>query len=370
MTRSATRSATLSAALAALVLGSSCHRTEAAAPAGPKAAAPATAHLVSPERVRYAPQVVATGTLKPRQQAQLAFVVGGTLERIAVKRGQAVAEGAPLLLLDAAAARATLAQAEAAVAAARAQLALAEDALGRVEAIRKAQGGVSESQLVQSRGQRDLARAQTLAAEAQRDAARVNLDHHALRAPFAGVVTKVPDGVGAAVSSGVSIAAIESTRQLVLESSLTQEEAAEVAPGARVEVTVAATGTRTIDASVTVVVPTVDTATNRVPIEIGVANADGRFIAHAFARARLPGGTARDALKVPSAALVQKEGAFSLWIAGGDGRARAQPVRVLSQEAEWAIVDPGSAGLPAGARVVDLPPLGIADGALVAEASR
>ncbi len=62
--------------------------------------------------------------------------------------------------------------------------------------------------------------------------------------------------------------------------------------------------------------------------------------------------------------------AFSFELLAADGRARAAPVRVLDQEADWAIVDPGSPGFPAGARVVDLPPLGIADGTLLAEASR
>jgi RND family efflux transporter MFP subunit len=363
------------AALAAVALCSSCRRDGPPArgkvhEAPTRAQAPATALLVQPQHLRYTPRIVATETLRPRRQAQLAFVVSGTLERIAVKRGQAVAENTPLLLLDAAEARAALAQASGALAAARAQLLLASDALARIEAIREADGGVSESQLVQARGQRDLARARMLSSEAQRDAARVHLDRHVLRAPFAGVVTQVPDGVGVAVAPGVTLTALESTRELVLETSLTQEEAAEVPPGALVDVSVAATGAHTDDGVVTVVVPTVDQATSRVPVEIAVPNTDGRFLAHAFARASLPAGAPRDALKLPAAALVQREGAFSCWIADATGRARTVPVRVLEQEADWAIVEPGGSGFPPGARVVAQPPLGIAEGTLLAEASR
>ena len=363
------RPATLAAWLALLLLASAACRRAGAGGSGPAPVTPA-ARLVAPERVQYAAQVVATGTLRPRQQAQLAFVVAGTLHRIAVKRGQAVRERETLLELDADAARAALAQAEAGVGAARAQLALAEDALARLEAIRGREGGVTDSQLVQSRGQRDLARAQLLGAEAQRESARVNLDRQTLRAPFAGVVTKVPDGVGVAVSANLSLVALESTRQLVLDTSLTQEEAAELPAGAKAEVTVTASGARTEEATVSVVVPTVEGSTNRVPIEIAVPNADGRFLAHAFARARLPSGAPRDALKVPAASLVQREGVFSVWIADADGRGRALPVTVLAQEGDSAVVEPAKPGFPAGARVVDLPPLGIADGLRLAEVTR
>jgi RND family efflux transporter MFP subunit len=358
-----------SAALILLASLPGCHRADASAPSAAPTEVGKTQLLVAPEPVRHAPTVIATGTLKPRWQAQLAFPVAGTLERIAVKRGQAVAEGAPLLALDAAAARALLAQAESGVAAAKAQLVLAEDGLARLEAIRKEQGGVTDAQLVQARGQRDLAQAQVLASEAQREQARVNLDHHTLRAPFAGVVTRIPDGRGVAVGAGAPLVALESVRQLVLETSLTQAEAAEIRAGAKVKVSVAATGVHTSDATVTVVVPSVDAGTSRVPVEIEVPNANGRFLPNAFARARLPSGAPRNALRVPAAAVVQKEGAYAVWIAGQDGRARALPVRVLAQESDLAVVDAGSSGFPAGSRVVALPPVGIAEGQLLAQVS-
>ena len=73
--------------------------------------------------------------------------------------------------------------------------------------------------------------------------------------------------------------------ELVLRTSVTQEEAAELRPGTPARVTVPATGARTGEARVAVIVPAVDPATNRVPVEIEVPNADGRFLANAFARA-------------------------------------------------------------------------------------
>ncbi|HTP29172.1 MAG TPA: efflux RND transporter periplasmic adaptor subunit [Anaeromyxobacteraceae bacterium] len=348
--------------------------TSACRPAGGGVAAsqavPATLQaalrLATPEHVRHEPEVIATGTLRPRWQAQLGFAVSGTLERILVKRGQAVLEGAPLLRLDGAAARAQLAQAEAAVNGANAQLAQAKDGLARIEAIYK-QGGVADAEMVQGRLRRNSARAQLIAAEAQREQARVNVGDHELRAPFAGVVTKIPDGTGLSVSAGVPLVVLESMRQLVLETSLTQEEATTIRPGIRAEVSVGATGARTLDATVAVVVPSVDTETSRVPVEISVPNANGRFLPHAFARARLPAGEMRDALRVPAAAVIQREGSFALWIIGADKRARSVPVRVLAQEAEHAIVDVGAADLPAAVHVIAMPPLGLVEGQALAQ---
>lgn len=338
--------------------------------APPAAAAPApdAVRLVAPERVRYAPRLVATGTLKARNASPLAMSVPGTLAKVAVARGQEVKEGALLASLDDGAAAASRRQAEAAVAAAQAQLALAEDALARATRIAKEEG-VSEAALFQARSQRELAAAQLAAAGAQLEQARVHLRHHHLRAPFDGVVTKVPDGLGITVAPGVPLVVLVSTRTLVLETSFTQDEAAELRPGTRATVAVPVTGAKTPDATVSVVVPAVDAGTNRVPVELAVPNAGGRFLPNAFARAELPRREERDAWRVPSGALVQREGGYGAWVAGADGRARVLPVQVLGEEGDAAIVAPAAGGAwPEGLRVLEAPPLGIAEGMAVAAA--
>lgn len=370
-----TRSAVLPALGLVLACGAGPDRAPAPRPGPAEAStataqpAPAATRLVAPEPVRYAPRVNVTGTLVARQSAPLGAAVGGTLVRIAVKRGQEVKQGALLLSLDDGVALATRRQAEAGVAAAQAQLALAEDGLARVERLRHEEGA-SEAQLFQARSQRDLARAQLASAQAQLDMARVNLAHHHLTAPFPGVVTRIPDGVGITVGPGTPLVAMATTRQLVLQTSLTQEEAAEITSGARVSVTVAATGAHASDAVVSVVVPAVDPATNRVPLEIAVPNGDGRFLANAFARAELPRAAPRDAWRVPAAALVQRAGGYAVWVAGQDGTARALPIRLLAEEAASALVQTDGGAWPAGLRVVEAPPVGIVEGTPLAEVRR
>ena len=363
----------LALSLAALA-ATACGERPRPPPAPPVLAAPAPAQapgarLVAPERIRHASRVTATGTLKARQSAPLAMSVPGTLQRVAVKRGQEVREGALLASLDDAAASAARRQAEAAVAAARAQLALAEDGFGRAKRLRDEEG-VSDAQLFEARSRRDLAAAGLAAAEAQLQQAAVQLAHHHLHAPFAGVVTRVPDGVGITVAPGVPVVSLASTRQLVLDTSLTQADAAGLRRGAKVLVTVPATGARTLEAAVEVVVPAVDPETNRVPVEIAVPNPDGRFLANAFARAELPAVAEREAWRVPSAALVQRSGGHAVWVAGADGKARTLAVRVLAEERDLAIVTPEEGAWPEGLKVVEAPPLGITEGTMLAEAAR
>jgi multidrug efflux pump subunit AcrA (membrane-fusion protein) len=180
----------------------------------------------------------------------------------------------------------------------------------------------------------------------------------------------VPDGVGPFVGPGVPQFVMSSTKDLYLETSLTQDDSVGLKAGTRVTVLVPASGVRTDAATVTVVVPAVDPTTTRVPVEIAVPNADGRFLAGAFARVELPKGAEREAFRVPSSALLQRESGFAVWSVGADARARALPVRLVGEEGELSVVVPEDGRWPAGARAVEAPPTGLSEGAAVAEAAR
>ena len=164
---------------------------------------------------------------------------------------------------------------------------------------------------------------------------------------------------------------LTSTRQLYLETSLTQDDAVGLKVGAKVQVRVPASGLSTEEAAVAVVLGAVDPMTTRIPVEIAVPNADGRFLAGAFARAALPRGAERDAFKVPSSALVQREAGFAVWTAGADGRAHALAVRLLGEEGDASVVLPEDARAWASgaARVLEAPPTGLSEGAPVGTGS-
>ena len=78
----------------------------------------------------------------------------------------------------------------------------------------------------------------------------------------------------------------------------------------------------------------------------------------------------RIGFRIPAAALVQRGGAYAAWIAGEDRRARALPVQLLAETGDAAVVLPEGGGWPEGVRVVGAPPLGIAEGTVLAEGRR
>jgi hypothetical protein len=70
---------------------------------------------------------------------------------------------------------------------------------------------------------------------------------------------------------------------------------------------------------------------------------------------------------VPAAALVQRGGAYALWVAGPDGAARTLTVRKLAEEGTRVVVQTEDGAWPAGLRVVEAPPVGIVEGTPLAE---
>lgn len=313
-----------------------------------------------PRPSRFRGRVAAFGALRPEHSAMLGFAVGGRLEWVAVRRGQIVKSGQILGTLDPSLARAALAQAKAGVRAARAQWSLAQDNLRRTEIMYRRED-VSEVQQLQAQAQRDLTAAQLAGARAQATQAAVHLGYHVLRAPFAGVVTQVPPGLGAAVGPGTPLFGLEETGTLILDTSVTPAQAAGLSPGAEVRVFVPATGA-SATGRLRAVVPAAEPASHRIPVEIAVANPGRAIAANVLARAELETGE-RPALKLPSTCLVQREGALSVYALNNGGQARRISVQLLSQEADTSLVELDEA--LARARVVDFPPPDLADGALV-----
>lgn len=225
------------------------------------------------------------GDLRPLQAANLSFKIGGRLSALRVSRGQHVKAGQVLATLSDAEARATLAQAEAAVQVARAQAALAEDSEQRVRHLGTAEV-VSSSAVVAARLSADAARAMVTQALAAASLARANLSNHVLTAPFDGVIVNVPDGVGETVGPGIPLMRLEKLDVLLLRATASEADIASLSVGMMLIVRSNA-GTEG-QGRVRSVLASLEPVSRRAPVEIEVANPDGRFAAGAYVRARLP----------------------------------------------------------------------------------
>jgi RND family efflux transporter MFP subunit len=280
-------------AVACTLLVTGCNAPNHATPPPPRpaplpAAAPATVAPVPAEAPRPSPDdaLVVTGDLKPSEAAELSFKAGGQMSVRRAVRGDLVAKGQVLGQLSDVEAQAQLAQAEAAVAMAKAQAAIAEDQAQRVESLRTADAAPGNA-AVATRLQVEAARAGVRQAEAAASLARANVANHVLRAPFDGVVTRAPEGIGGTVGPGYPVYRLERLDPLLLVGTVAEAELERVVPGAAVVVD---TSNGPVEGTVRAVVRALEPVSRRVPVEILVPNPDQTIVAGGFVRARLGAG--------------------------------------------------------------------------------
>jgi RND family efflux transporter MFP subunit len=232
------------------------------------AKAPERVSVVVGTPATWLPSVTLDGTLTAEQSASVGFKVGGKIGSLKVKVGDQVRAGQLLATLDATEASAQTAASAAQVRAAEAQLALAQDTARRTQAMVQS-GSFAEASGVQTAQQHALAQAQLDAAKAQAALARVSLGNHSLVAPFAGTVTKVPDGIGEVVGPGTPLFEVVNTKVLKLSTTVSEHDANLLSLGAPVQLELEsgkATG------RLSAVLGTVDLKTRRVPVEASFDN--------------------------------------------------------------------------------------------------
>jgi RND family efflux transporter MFP subunit len=204
-----------------------------------------------------------------------------------------------LAVLDGSRAAAEVSAAEAQSRAAQANLAIAEDNLRRTQAL-VASGSIPEAQATQAREQVALVRAQLEGAQANANVAKTGQGLHTIAAPFDGVVTKAPTAAGSVVQPGTALFRVEDLSRLRLSAALGEDEATLVKVGA--PVTVEYRDRKVIGKLITLV-PSLDPATRRVPVEIEVANdPKDPILAYGFVRGTIDGTKEVDAFRVPPTA--------------------------------------------------------------------
>ncbi|MBK7150298.1 MAG: efflux RND transporter periplasmic adaptor subunit [Sandaracinaceae bacterium] len=315
-------------------------RDAAAADAG---AAPRVA-VTTPVDAEMAPLVVISGTLQPVQSADLGFEFAGRIQRVSVELGQHVDAGDALITLDRASVAAMATQTEAAIAVAEANAAMLRD---RVELLGSlvAVGATPSQDLTAAERQLSVAMAQIEQARAVRRSTGVTAADHTLRAPFAGVVTRVPTGVGAVVGPGIVLVRIEDLSSLRLASTVSQADLAALRTGMTATLE-ARNGVVETQGTIAHLVRSLDPSTRRAPCEAMFPNADGALVANALVRARVVVGAPLPALRIPATAR-RPDG--TVLVLDGDGRIESRLVEAQSDlDGSWLV----SSGLSRSDRVM------------------
>lgn len=271
--------------------------------------------IISPKATKWLPRVDITGTLEPIQQADVGFKMGGRLLAIKVKTGDQVKTGQVLGIVDAAEAAAQSRVAQTGVKVAEISLDMAKDSQKRTDTLFQ-QNAIAEAEKTTATQRALLAAAQLEQARAQVKLVSVSLGNATLTAPFAGLVTRAPEGIGKIVAPGEPLYHLEDTSVLKLSASLSDSDARSVVVGS----TVTLDGTTT-NGKVTAVLGSLDPQTRRVPLVAEIPNGpDSGLLAGSFVRAHVVAQEPVDTLELPSSAI--RPGSQDEVVVVKDGKAR------------------------------------------------
>ena len=323
--------------------------------------------LVRAERAVIPDVVEAAGTVRAAQTTQLAAQVMGNIVALNVREGDRVSRGQVLIVIDDSQPRAASERAQAAVlaaekdiVAAQSEATLAESTFKRYENLwQKNSVSAQEFDEVKARMQAaqarlELARAGRQQASAALAQANAQLGYSRVRAPFDGVITEKKADLGTVAAPGMPLLTVEDTRRYQLEVTVDESEAAAVTMGAPVPVSFDASE-RQITAKVAQIVPASDPGSHSFLVKLDLS-ATSDLRSGQFGRVRFPKGT-REALLIPSAAVVSRGQLQNIYVVGTNGIASLRYIttsrtddkrtEVLSglQAGEQVVAEPGSRDL-------------------------
>jgi len=322
----------------------------------PESAAAADRSLATAtvERSDAAATVEVDGTVVGVTEAVLSSRLAAPVVEVRAVPGETVGAGAVLVRLADRESDSALEGARSAVAASRSSSEIASRNRMRFERL-EGRGAAAAVEL--DRARQEEASAASALAMAQAALARAEMDRaqSVLVAPFDAIVVEKMVSVGDLVAPGRPLVRLSSAKGRRVEAAPGEEEAARLAVGGVVSVSI---GDLAVEGRIVEIVGAVDPQTRRrtvrVDLPAGVEPPVG-----SFARLLLPGPPAARLL-VPARAIAARGGLEVAWAVGSDGRVSLRYVRT-GPSAGDGLVEVRS-GLEAGERVVLDPPADLSAG--------
>ena len=277
-----------------------------------------------------------SGTVKAKTMSDVASRITGTVTSINVKEGQRVSEGEVLLTIDdrdsllrAQAAREAYSEAQNYLEAANKNNRLAELTYERYKNLYDDKA-ISAHEMDEVETRRDVAAsdaaralAATGRARANMEEAEVTLGYAKVKAPVEGIVTGKDIEVGSMAVPGRVLMRVEDTSSFRIDVHVDEKLSGGIEPGTTVYADVEALGKR-IEGTVTEVVPAVDPGTRSFLVKIGL---EGEGLSSGlYASVLIPTGK-RNAILVPSSAVVRKGQLEGVYTVDGEGVATYRLVR-------------------------------------------
>ena len=334
----------------------------------------------------------ASGYIVARRMATVSAKVTGKVREILIEEGMRVEEGQVMATLDPIDADAQRALASSQLAAARSQIAGAQAQLKEAEANAArlstlvAQKLVSRAQYDQAVASRDALRAQLATAQRNAQVAQDSLriasngvDNTVVRAPFAGVViakAAQPGEIVSPLSAGggytrTGIGTIVDMDSLEVEVDVGEAYIGRVHPKMPVEATLNSYPDWKIPAEVIAIIPTADRGKATVKVRVALKQKDARIVPDMgvtvsfLEKAPDPAPPQKRGVRVPAAAIVQRDGDDAVFVVGAEDMVELRKVQAGATTGQDREI---GSGLAPGETVVVSPPAALADGDRIATA--
>ncbi|WP_411503706.1 efflux RND transporter periplasmic adaptor subunit [Brevibacillus centrosporus] len=333
---------------------------------------------------------IASGKITAAEEIQVVSKVSGKAAAVNANEGSVVKQGDVLVTLEASEYQQQIVQAQAAIAGAQAKLRdtkagarneqlqqlastveqakaslkVAESTYNRMKALFDS-GALSAAELEkttldlekarttldQMQAQYDLAKAgptsdtvAALQAEVSRlnsslELAKTNYDNTIVRAPITGIVAKRNVDPGEMAAAGSPLLVLVKMDEVKVEASVPQEQINNVKVGSTVDVKVSSLGGKVLKGNVEFVSPISDANSSSFPVKVRVPNQDGQLRAGMVAEVMLQ-GQAEQGTKVPSTAVLQKDGKQYIYTVDNDVVHQVE-VTVSGTNGDWATVAAG-----------------------------
>jgi RND family efflux transporter MFP subunit len=284
----------------------------------------------------------------------------GRVQQVLVHEGDQVRAGQTLALLDDAAMRASVDQAQAGVRAAenaqiaaQSNAALAGSTLARYKQL-ESEKSVSPQEMdeVSRRAEAaaanlDAVHAQTDAARAQESGARTMLGYARLVAPFAGVVTARLADPGAMAAPGAPLVQVDQAGALQLQTTVDESAIGAVRKGMKVEVAVSGAA---MAGTLREIVPAADPSSHSFLVKIDLP-ASSQLRAGMYGTVEFASGT-RQAILIPPTAVVMRGSLACVYVLDGKRMAQLRYVTLGAQQGNLVEV---LSGIASGEKLVDAP---------------
>lgn len=288
------------------------------------------------------------GPLAPARRVDLSAQASGEVEEVAVRPGDAVAQGQVLVQLDEERLRLELDLARANAESTLTQLGTAQAQLDRARSLVE-RGVAAETTLEDLENNAASLRASLAAQEDQVAAAELSLRNAAVTAPFDGVVASRAVDPGAVVSQGAALLSLVDLSEVEMLASAPIAAGPRIRPGQAVEVEVDGIEGRSFLGEVQRVAPVAEEGTRTLTIYVRLANPDGTLLGGMFATGRIVTDEQVDVVAVPEAAVQEDEAGAYVFVIE-DGALARREVEV-GETWEGSLVEVGR-GLSPGDEVV------------------